>query len=99
MARRHEIAMESGGWLLLALTIIALIYFLLHPKGKQSISSTIAPTPGTPKVTPEIADLIASGVVSARVWTPGTQCNGGEQLMDNGGGQLWCVGLPPGNVV
>lgn len=99
MARRHEIAMESGGWLLLVLAVVALLYFFFHPKGQQSVTSTLAPTPGVPKVTSEIADLIASGVVTARTWSPGTQCTGNEQLMDNGSGQLWCVGVPPGNVI
>lgn len=96
MARRHEFVMEGGGWLLLLIALGALLYFLFHPKGQQAVSSTVAPTPGVPKVTSDIADAIASGKISARLYSPGQACSANETLMDAGSGVLWCIQQPGG---
>lgn len=99
MSTRHHATMETGGWVLLVAAIVALIYFFFAKKTASpgaSVSSTVAPTSGVPKITSDIADEIANGIRSARVFTPGSgsACGSGETIMDAGSGNLWCVSSP-----
>ena len=98
MPTRHSATTEIGGWVLLVATIVALLYFLFAKKTVASgtVSNTIGPTSGVPKITSDIADQIANGTRTARVYTPGSgsACGSGETVMDAGSGNLWCVGAP-----
>jgi len=84
----HAKTLEIGGWTLLIAAIGLLVYFLFHPKGREVVTSRIAPTK-YPVITPAMADAIGSGRMAASVWQPGVGCDG--NIFDNGSGQLWCV--------
>lgn len=88
---RHSATVETGGWVLLVAAIFALIYFLFGGKSQAAVSAKV--TSKYPQITPDMADKIISGQMTARAYTPGSGCDKGlgESIFDAGNGTYWCV--------